>query len=215
MMAGGCFTARHYIRSIAAMAISDLLADNALVRLVTGRRASRDLAVSMAGIQLGERLLVVGLGDAALLPALAAKTGLTGRACGVDPDAASVEKARLASDRAGVLVEVVPAAPPDLPFSPGDFDIVVIRVGRGLDDEGAVAGAVEAASRVLRGGGRCLVVADRRRRGVMAAALTSARRARLDAAALCRLMTAGGLKGARVLAEREGLVFVEGLKAVR
>jgi hypothetical protein len=76
------------------MAISDLLADNVIVRLVTGRRAGRDLAVSMAGIQLGERLLVIGLSDAALLPALAAKTGLTGRACGVDPDTAAVERAR-------------------------------------------------------------------------------------------------------------------------
>lgn len=197
------------------MAISDLLADNALVRLVTGRRAGRDLAVSMAGIQLGERLLVIGLGDAALLAALAAKTGLTGRACGVDPDAAAVEQARRASERAGVLVEVALASPPDLPFSSGDFDIVVIRVGRGLGSEGGVADAVEAASRVLRGGGRCLMVADRRRRGIGGLALTSAGRARLDAAALCRLMTAGGLKGARVLAEREGLVFVEGLKAVR
>lgn len=197
------------------MAISDLLADNALVRLVRGRRTGRDLTVSMAGIQLGERLLVIGLGDAALLPALAAKTGLTGRACGVDPDAAAVDKARRASERAGVLVEVVPAALPDLPFSPGDFDIVVIRVGRGLEGEDEVADAVEAASRVLRGGGRCLVVADRRRRGMATLALASTGRGRLDAAALCRLVTAGELKGARVLAEREGLVFVEGLKAVR
>lgn len=195
------------------MAISDLLADNALVRLVTGRRAARDLAVSMAGIQLGERLLVIGLDDAALLPALAAKTGLTGRACGVDPDAAAVEKARRASDRAGVLVEVAPAAPPDLPFSPGDFDIVVIRVGRGLAGEDVVLAAVEAAARILRGGGRCLVIADRRRRGV--GVLAVGRRGRLDAAVLCRLVSAGGVKGARVLAEREGLVFVEGLKAVR
>lgn len=195
------------------MAISDLLADNALVRLVTGRRAGRDLAVSMAGIRLGERLLVIGLGDAALLPALAAKTGLTGRACGVDPDAPAVERARRASDRAGVLAEVAPAALPDLPFSAGDFDIVVIRAGRGLAGEGAVADAVEAAARVLRGGGRCLVIADRRRRGI--GALVVGRPRPLDAAALCRLLSGGGLKGARVLAEREGLLFVEGLKAVR
>ncbi len=195
------------------MAISDLLADNVIVRLVTGRRAGRDLAVSMAGIRLGERLLVIGLSDAALLPALAAKTGLTGRACGVDPDTAAVERARRASDEAGVLAEVAPAALPDLPFSPGDFDIVVIRVGSGLAGEGAVAGAVEAAARVLRGGGRCLVIADRPRRGF--GAIAPSRRRRLDAAALCGLMRGGGLKGARVLAEREGLVFVEGLKAVR
>src|SRR5438094_175662 len=41
------------------------------------------LAVSMTGVKLGDRVLVIGAGDPALIAALGAKTGLTGTTCGV------------------------------------------------------------------------------------------------------------------------------------
>ena len=49
------------------------------------RRSTEEmLAVSMAGIKLGDRLLVVGCADPILIARLAVKTGLTGRALAVD-----------------------------------------------------------------------------------------------------------------------------------
>src|SRR5579871_5290645 len=44
------------------------------------------LAVTMTGVKLGDRFLAIGLGDPRLTAALAAKAGLTGRACAVDAD---------------------------------------------------------------------------------------------------------------------------------
>ena len=45
------------------------------------------LSVSMAGVKLGDRVLVVGCSDPRLIATLAVKTGLTGRACAVDESA--------------------------------------------------------------------------------------------------------------------------------
>jgi cyclopropane fatty-acyl-phospholipid synthase-like methyltransferase len=39
----------------------------------------------MVGVKLGDRLLQIGCGDGGLFAALAAKTGLTGRAAAIDP----------------------------------------------------------------------------------------------------------------------------------
>ena len=48
------------------------------------KRSGESLAVSMAGIKMGDRLLVLGCGDPVRLAQLAVKTGLTGRACAID-----------------------------------------------------------------------------------------------------------------------------------
>ena len=50
------------------------------------KTADESLAVSMAGIKLGDRLLVVGCSDPMLIARLAVKTGLTGRAHAIDAD---------------------------------------------------------------------------------------------------------------------------------
>ena len=54
------------------------------------------LAVSMAGIKLGDRLLVLGCGDPMLVAQLAVKTGLTGRAFAVDARADLTARRRTA-----------------------------------------------------------------------------------------------------------------------
>ncbi|MBW8713960.1 MAG: NAD(P)-dependent alcohol dehydrogenase, partial [Acidobacteria bacterium] len=52
------------------------------------RRAAptEPLAITMTGVKLGDRLLVIGAGDPRLIAALATKSGLTGRASVVDAD---------------------------------------------------------------------------------------------------------------------------------
>jgi malonyl-CoA O-methyltransferase len=182
------------------MALSDLLAQNVFVRWVFGDRHRYDLALSMASLKLGERLLHVGCGDAALLAALSAKVGYTGRAAAVDPDAARAARAAQDVERRGVLAEVQHAPVGNFPFEADAFDVVVFDV-RALGSRD-VPPAVDEARRVLRPGGRCLAIGG-----------GSGRAATQAADAFAGLLREHRFSGARVLAAREGLWFAEGLKA--
>src|SRR6188472_2128866 len=107
------------------MAISQLLADNALVRLIRGSSGRADLILSMVGVKLGDRLLVLGLSDPGLVGILGSKVGITGRACGVDASADRVARAGRQAERDGVLVEVEVWNDGGIPFESGSFDLVV------------------------------------------------------------------------------------------
>ncbi|MGH9331332.1 MAG: methyltransferase domain-containing protein, partial [Vicinamibacterales bacterium] len=85
-----------------------------------------DLAVSMIGVKLGDRLLQIGCGDGGLFAALASKTGLTGRAAAIDPSESAVARATRAAEREGVLVEISSVPPAPLPFDDASFDVVVL-----------------------------------------------------------------------------------------
>jgi ubiquinone/menaquinone biosynthesis C-methylase UbiE len=165
---------------------------------------SESLAVSMAGIKLGDRLLVVGCRDALLLARLAVKTGLTGRAHAVDADEQTVARAAAIALGEGALVETSVAPLDTLPLEAGSFDVAVVRdlLAR-LPSETRPAVLAEI-RRVLRPGGRCLVI-DAAPRGL--SALVGSRTGYAPATAL----EAAGFKASRVLAERNGLVFAEGV----
>ena len=81
----------------------------------------------MAGIKLGDRLLVVGCSDAILLAQLAVKTGLTGRAFAVDEREAIVTAAGEIATREGALVETATAQWTSLPVETDSFDVAVVR----------------------------------------------------------------------------------------
>lgn len=191
--AGWLVTARHYT----TMGLKDLFADNALVRLVRGDTRQADMIVSMTGIKLGERLLVIGLADGRILAALGAKVGLTGRACGIDASPEVATRAARFAEKEGVLVEVRPAPAGDLPFEPGGFDIVVVRAVGNLSSEATLRQALAAAATALREGGRCEILADT---------------ASDAGASLVALFGSCGYRGGRVLANRDGLLYVEAVK---
>src|SRR6188508_2753855 len=96
--------------------------------LLSFRRLDIDpLAVSMAGVKLGERLLQIGVDDTTLPGQLAAKTGLSGTAAHMvsnDRDAVQVQRG---ARKAGVLVDVRVGPLDALPFDDGAFDLVVIH----------------------------------------------------------------------------------------
>ena len=171
------------------------------------------LAVSMPGVKLGDRLLVLGCSDTRLIAALATKAGLTGRTCIVDESEDTRAKAAATVEREGALVESFAAPMTSLPFDAASFDLVIVRnVLRDAPADRRVPLATEA-HRVLRPGGRCLVIDDGRRGGL--SALLGGRRedpAYGGAAGPSMVLGQSGFRGARVLAEREGLVFVEGVK---
>lgn len=171
------------------------------------------LAVSMAGLKLGDRLLVLGCGDPALIAQLALKTGLTGRACALDDDAARASRAAEIAEREGALIETVTAPWTALPLDAEAFDLVVMRdvlTQLDLHRRGPVLAEV---LRVLRPGGRCIVVEGAGRAGL--AALLQARAVNAEYASsggASRALSAAGFRATRTLAERGGLRFVEGVK---
>src|SRR5918993_1249558 len=178
--------------------------------LRTFRSTGPPLALSMAGVRMGDRLLMVGCGDPLLVAQLAVKTGLTGRAFATDvrPDL-TAEAARVAPLE-GALIETATAPWGVLPLESGTFDVAVIRhVFSGIPDPERVACAVDV-RRVLRPGGRCVVIDVARRSGF--GGLLN--RAALDPGYIARggavgVLEAAGFRAARVLADRDGFTFSE------
>jgi ubiquinone/menaquinone biosynthesis C-methylase UbiE len=163
------------------------------------------LAVAMSGIRMGERLLWIGAHEAAMFGAVAKKV--------VDSEAGA-GRIRDAAARAGVLVDLETAAAEHLPFDADSFDIGVIAGPVGLVEglaPGAQLAVLTEARRVLRSGGRMLVVerfAHRRLFGLMA----PGDRADLTGQQAEAALQAAGFRPVRTLARREGLLFIEGLK---
>jgi ubiquinone/menaquinone biosynthesis C-methylase UbiE len=169
------------------------------------------LSVSMAGIKLGNRLLVVGCADPMLIAQLAVKTGLTGHAFAVDEDARAVTAAAQTALREGALVETATVTWGALPLDSESFDVAIVRdvLPRLTADARKVC--LSEVQRVLRPGGRCLVIDGRGRHRSAA----RSRPAASDYAAPdgpVDVLLAQGFKAARLLAEREGLLFAEAVK---
>ena len=125
------------------------------------------LVVGMTGVRMGDRVAQVGCAHGGRLAAVAAKVGISGRAAAFVPDDASAARARKAVDDAGVLVEIEIAPPTALPADAGAFDLAVV------DDTGGLLGTMRAEDRVaavrellrvLRPGGRTVVIGAARAR---------------------------------------------------
>ena len=174
------------------------------------------LVVSMTGVKMGDQLLQVGCADGGRAGAIASKVGLSGRAALIAPDEASAKRARKGAEGAGVLVDVEVAPPTRLPVDADSFDLAVV------DDTGGVLGSMRAEdrvasirelARVLRPGGRAMIIGALPRGG-FGALLSRAQSGPAFAASgdAVKALETDGFKSVRTLAEREGLVFVEGVK---
>src|SRR5215471_14558964 len=163
------------------------------------RSQSEPLAVTMAGVKLGDRFLSIGVRDPALVAALAVKSGLTGRACAIDADADRASSGAAAVEAEGALVEVAQAAWDALPYDEASFDVAVARDVLSALSPDQKTRCASAVLRVLRGGGRLVVI-------------EGGKRARVDANALTPALKDAGFAAVRVLAEAEHMIFVEGIK---
>lgn len=166
------------------------------------------LVVSMTAVRMGDRLLFIGCGDTKAIAQLAAKPGLTGRACAVDADAGRAARAGAVAEREGALLETATTPLATLPFDADSFDVVIINHLLPELPADSQSASLREAARVLRGGGRCVVVQAGRRGGV--AGLFGS--ARMPAADVEAALTGAGFRAVRTLAERQGLLFVEGGK---
>jgi ubiquinone/menaquinone biosynthesis C-methylase UbiE len=184
------------------------------------RRASIErepLAVTMTGVRMGERALQIGIGDVRLAVLLAAKPGLSGHAAIVVGDDRAAERARSAAATSGSLVDVHVAPLDALPFADQAFDVVVLHAAAAqlapLQQAARVRAGAEC-HRVLRAGGRLVAVEAGTRTGLAGLVQrTPAAHPEYDSAGgTAAVLTAAGFKAVRVLADREGYRFVEGIK---
>lgn len=173
---------------------------------------SDPLAVSMSGIKLGDRLLVIGASDIPLIAALAVKAGLTGRACLLDESEVIQAEAAAAVEKEGALIESFSSPLTALPFEASSFDVVVARNVLAAASPADRPKAAAEVHRIVRPGGRCILIDDLGRRGISSLVGGESENPYGEERAT-DLLTNAGFRGVRSLAEREGLAFVEGVKA--
>ena len=177
-------------------------------------RGPVDLALGMAGVRLGERVVQAGMGNPRLFAKLAGKAGLSGRACAVVDSQEAAQPLQAAAAAEGVLIEVLVEKGPFWPLEDGGFDVGIV------DGDALLRGnAAERASRlaevrrVVRPSGRVLVI--RSARVGLAGRLgfgPSHSDPSADASTLLHALDGAGFRPARILAEREGMTFVEGFR---
>jgi SAM-dependent methyltransferase len=180
------------------------------------RQDPHSLVVGMTGVKLGDQVLQYGCANGGPLAAVAAKVGLSGRAVAAVTDDAAAARVQKAAAKAGVLVEVERVTDDRLPFDNGIFDLAIVDdTGGGfaaLRPEDRVA-VVRELARIVRPGGRAMIIGQGERQG-LAALLSRAPSGPSYVASgqANQALEADGFRGVRTLAEREGLVFVEGIK---
>src|SRR5262245_20180810 len=180
------------------------------------RQDPYSLVVGMTGVKLGDQVLQFGCAHGGPLAAVAAKVGLSGRAVAVVADAAAAARAEKAAAKAGVLVEVEVVGHGRLPFDDGVFDLAIID-----DTAGTFAAlrseerrtAIRELERVVRPGGRAMVIGVGEPSG-LAALFPRAEKGPsfVKSGEAGKALETHGFRGVRLLAEREGLAFVEGIK---
>ena len=170
------------------------------------------LPVAMTGVRMGERALQLGIDDPSLVGAIAGKVGLSGHAAIVVRDEREAAKARSAAEKAGALVEVQVQSSATLPFENDSFDVIVLHAARGSGsfEDAAATATVREAHRVLRAGGRLVIVENGAGPGGLA--FLRSKPTFPDSSTVVQGMSAAGFRAVRVLAEHEGYRFSEGLK---
>jgi len=173
------------------------------------------LPVTMSAVRMGERVLQIGVDDPALVVTLAGKAGLSGSAVVVVTDDAAAERAGRAAASAGVLVDVRVSAPTSIPCDTASFDIVIAHgVARIISalDAAARATAMGEWHRVLRPGGRIMTIDVIDAGGLKSLLRKQAESTAIPADATIAALQGAGFRPVRMLAEREGYRFIEGLK---
>ncbi len=176
-------------------------------------KAREPLPVTMSGVRMGERLLQVGVDDPTLAAALAAKVGLSGSAAIAVADDIAAARASSAISKSGALVDLTTSALEALPYPDASFDVVIVhglRTPIGEIASGVTTGALEQCRRVLRPGGRIVVITPGPKTG-LSALLTSSAAPPQDSAP--EVLGSAGFRPVRVVGELEGLRFTEGMRA--
>lgn len=180
--------------------------------LFTRRADAYALVVGMTSVKLGEQVAQLGCSDGALLGAVAKRVGLSGHFVAYVPDQASAERARRGAADAGVLVDVEAAPAARVPADRDMFDIVLIDdTGWYLSGMSPERGGeiLREALRILRPGGRLMVIGAAGAEGLGRWLMAGRRRRSVDHE---DSLQANGFALVRRLAERDGYIFIEALR---
>ncbi|MCC7007242.1 MAG: methyltransferase domain-containing protein [Acidobacteria bacterium] len=165
-------------------------------------------ALAMVGAKAGDLVAIVGAHDAPLAAEIARVTALTGQTIVCDSEDGAAERVDAAAADAGALVEFAPAPPTALPFDAASRDIVVVLSPLAELDEASQSAIVAEAVRVLRPGGRIVIVDGERKGGLLGGFRRG--RPRLPSDAALRLLDRAGTRARRQLADVDGVAFYEG-----
>lgn len=169
------------------------------------------LSAAMAGVKMGDRLLVAGGDDIRLAVELARRAGLSGRVVLLAGNAGAAKTLASRIEQAGALVEPSHAPLTMLPFDSESFDVAVAEERLLALGDSERRGAVAELFRVVRPGGRMLWIEQEPRGGLFR--LASGAHGAIDSAALEQMLRDIGFRGVRTLAHAQGKLFVEGTKA--
>ena len=142
-----------------------------LVRVITLGRESklRQWMLDLADLQPGDAVLDVGCGTGTLLLAAEERVGPAGALHGVEPSAEMGERARRKAEERGIDLELVEASADSLPHPPGSFDAVFCTLVLHHMLQAVQEGAINEMRRVLRPGGRVVLVDWQRPKSVVGA----------------------------------------------
>jgi SAM-dependent methyltransferase len=156
----------------------------------------------MIGARAGDHVLVAGTPDPALIAALAATTGLNGETLVVNPGAARAAL-EAAAGEAGALIEFADDVD-GFPDADASADLVVLALTIATIEPDTRTRLLAEAFRLLRPGGRLVVVDGVRRTGPFANAP-----APTPADAILPWIVAAGGRAARQLGSAEGVTYYE------
>ena len=173
------------------------------------------LAVSMTSVRAGERVLEIGVNNPAVAHAIANKVGLTGLAIIVVPNDALADRLRgySADDASTAEVRIEPLD--HLPFEDHTYDVVVVHNTEGLLpglDADLRQRAVRDWLRVLRVGGRMIVLDPGKPTGMRGLLGGGSRHQAVAGGDTLSTLQSAGVGSVRVLGDREGYRFIEGVR---
>jgi hypothetical protein len=178
-------------------------------------RIERDpLAVTMTGVRLGEKALQIGEGDTRVVALIAARTGLTGTAAIVVLDDQAAARVRRAVTDIGALAEVGVVDREDPPADAA-YDVIVVHDVEhtiAAPNDAVRSGWLQLCHRVLRGGGRIVTIEPGSPVGLRA--WFGGHKGAVPAGGIGSkaALESAGFRNVRLLADRDGLRFIEGFK---
>jgi SAM-dependent methyltransferase len=124
-------------------------------------------ALAVIGAKAGQSAIFFGARNPPIAAEVGRITGLNGRTVVVDEDAAAGRAVDRAAGKAGALVEFVNAPLSAVPNDAGQFDVAVIVAGLAARRDDARLAICREAYRLIRPGGRVIIVEERARGGLL------------------------------------------------